>query len=182
MLNVFVQIVKCICREACHLVCSTAPFGKSTFHNTHSAWVIFFPDLPDNQSYLRGSSGGQKVVCQQRTFKTWTTNSILNWPQKQRLGFQPSLTCTWCVCLYSASFVNYCHKIVIKRWLASKERFKYAQKDSKLKRGALKSALSKLSHWTNKIWSHLLTAEIRPYENPRALQGRTVFNRYLGNG
>jgi len=26
------------------------------------------------------------------------------------------------------------------------------------------------------------TAEIRPYENPRALQGRTVFNRYLGNG
>ena len=27
-----------------------------------------------------------------------------------------------------------------------------------------------------------LTAEIRPYENPRALQGRTVFNRYLGNG
>ena len=28
----------------------------------------------------------------------------------------------------------------------------------------------------------LTTAEIRPYENPRALQGRTVFNRYLGNG
>ena len=27
-----------------------------------------------------------------------------------------------------------------------------------------------------------ITAEIRPYENPRALQGRTVFNRYLGNG
>ena len=26
------------------------------------------------------------------------------------------------------------------------------------------------------------TAEIRPYENPRALQGRTVFNRYLGIG
>ena len=124
--NVFVHIVKCICNEACHLVCSTVPFGKSTFHNTHSAWVIFFPDLPDNQSYLRGSSGGQKVVCQQRTFKTWTTNSILNWPQKQRLGFHPSLTCTWCVCLYSDSFENYCHRIVIKRWLASKEGFKYA--------------------------------------------------------
>ena len=26
------------------------------------------------------------------------------------------------------------------------------------------------------------TAVIRPYENPRALQGRTVFNRYLGIG
>ena len=30
--------------------------------------------------------------------------------------------------------------------------------------------------------THTFTAEIRPYENPRALQGRTVFNRYLGNG
>ena len=27
-----------------------------------------------------------------------------------------------------------------------------------------------------------VTAVIRPYENPRALQGRTVFNRYLGIG
>ena len=27
-----------------------------------------------------------------------------------------------------------------------------------------------------------VTAVIRPYENPRASQGRTVFNRYLGNG
>ena len=26
------------------------------------------------------------------------------------------------------------------------------------------------------------TAVIRPYENPRALRGRTVFNRYLGTG
>ena len=29
---------------------------------------------------------------------------------------------------------------------------------------------------------HHVTAVIRPYENPRALQGRTVFNRYLGIG
>ena len=33
-----------------------------------------------------------------------------------------------------------------------------------------------------RLWQCWCTAEIRPYENPRALQGRTVFNRYLGIG
>ena len=84
--DVFVRIAKCICNAALlhHLV--RARFTT----NTHSSWVIFFPHHSNNQSYLPGSSGGQKVVCQK--------NSILNWPQKQWLRFHPSLTCRWWHC------------------------------------------------------------------------------------
>ena len=39
--NVFLQSAQCICNSACHLLCSAAPFGQSSFHKK-SFCVTYF--------------------------------------------------------------------------------------------------------------------------------------------